>query len=143
MNILAIDPSTHLGYYNSNGEYGKIELKKEYKGRFLGLHDDIEHLIDTASVVAIERPAGQFKNSLILLGKICGVIEFMAEKRGLSVVYYSAKQIKLFATGSGAASKDAMKKEANKHINCGEDDDIADAYWLHQLAQSVLTEKLN
>ena len=138
MTILAIDPSTHLGYYNSKGEYGKIELSDKYEKRMIKLYDELEYFIDEASVVALERPAGRFKHSLILLGKICGVIELMAAKRGVMVVYYSAKEIKSFATGNGAATKDMMKKEANKYINCGEDDDIADAYWLHQLAQSKI-----
>lgn len=141
MNILAIDPSTHLGYYNSKGEYGKIELPQKYEVRMLTLYDNIEPLINEASVVVVERPAGRFKHALILLGKMCGVIELMAAKRGAMVVYYSAKQIKEFATGSGAATKTDMKREANKHINCGEDDDIADAYWLHQLAKSNIKEK--
>ena len=144
--ILAIDPATLSGWALSKDIYGTWNLRTrsdETWGmkliRFKKHYTEVLDAYPSIEIVVYERPAGRNTRAIITQSKIIGVIESVAEQRGLEYKAFSAGEIKKFATGKGNCGKPAMIEAAReKYGYIGDDDNEADALHLLHLAKHVL-----
>lgn len=147
MNILAIDQASNCGWAISKEIYGTWDLttrKDESIGmKLLRFRSKLKEICDTEHIelIVYERVAGQFKASIIHAAKLVAIIESYCEENGINYKAYSAKEIKLFATGKGKAGKPLMIQAAKeKYGYDGTDDNIADALHILHLAKRDLCE---
>jgi len=144
--ILAIDPATLSGWALSKDIYGTWNLRTrsdETWGmkliRFKKHYTEVLDAYPSIKMVVYERPAGRNTRAIITQSKVIGVIESVAEQRGLEYKAFSAGEIKKFATGKGNCGKPAMIEAAReKYGYIGDDDNEADALHLLHLAKHVL-----
>ena len=85
--------------------------------------------IESAAHAAINRADSQ--------GQLRGVLAVCAADFCPSVTLIEPTRLKLYATGSGAASKEKMIKAAFEHWHAELSDDEADAMWLAHLARAL------
>ncbi|MGG7664027.1 crossover junction endodeoxyribonuclease RuvC [Dyadobacter sp. BHUBP1] len=144
MKILAIDQATHCGWCCGKDLYGMWDIsnrKDESSGmRLIRFKAKLREVIQSEDIklVAYERVASQYKSSVILLSKMVGIIETMCEEMGIQYVAFSAKEIKVFATGKGGSKKAEMIAAAReKYGYLGDDDNEADAMHMYHLARSL------
>lgn len=145
--ILACDPASAFGWAISKDVYGTWDMStrkdESYGMKLLRLEAKLDelHQMKKLDVLVFERPAGQHKNSLIMHGKLVGILERWAEKTGVEYRGYSASEIKKFGTGKGNAGKPIMISAAkNKYGYAGFDDNEADALHLLHLAKRDLNQ---
>ena len=139
-NILALDVATKTGWAVSNDIYGLWDLsikRDESSGmrlvRFEGKLREIIELQDIR-LVAYERVAGRFQGAVIIAAEIVGVMKSVLEDKNIPYRAFSAKEIKVFATGKGNSGKPLMISAARSKYNyTGEDDNEADALHLLNL----------
>ena len=148
MNILALDPATQCGWAHSNGASGTWDLsirKDESSGmRLLRFEAKLREIISIGvDVIAFEIPSvarGKKANmdGLKLCTKLQAIIERICEStEGLECVGYNLQTIKAHA---GCRKKEEMVKAARKKWPEAsvEDDNVADALWLLDLAKRDL-----
>lgn len=143
--VLSLDIASTTGWAISETEYGTWDFKTrkdESMGmkllRFRAKLDEVFE-ITKFNLVVYERAAGRFKNSIIHEAKLIGVVEEFCELHKVAYRSYSAKEIKLFATGKGSAGKPVMIKAAKEKYGYeGDSDDEADALHMLKLAQRDL-----
>ena len=142
--ILAVDQATKSGFA-CDGEYGLWDLSiksQESAGvRLLRFKKFLAHYTEkyNIKIVAFERPAGRFKNSIILSSQLIGVGQCYCEENGIEFTMFSAKEIKKHATGNGNASKDDMIIACfEKYGIATNDDNVADAVCMLHCAKEQL-----
>jgi len=140
--ILAIDQASKCGWAISNNIYGEWDLKtrKDESSGMKGLRfkSKLKEIceLEKIELIVYERIAGRFKNALIHSAKLVAIIETYCEDNNINYRAYSAKEIKLFATGKGGASKQQMIKHAHDKLGyIGDSDNEADALWILHLAK--------
>lgn len=137
-NLLALDIATNMGWRTHDGG-GTVKFTA--KNRLEELYwflCDMEWAYDL-EVIAVERIAGQHKNSLIVMAKMRGVVELFARRHGIQVWEYSPGTIKKSYTGTGRATKEHMVCEFRGRMNRNPiDDNEADAHAIFCLAEEEL-----
>ena len=145
MKILAIDPAQRTGFCLdvNSGKFGfkdfKLKRDESFGFKLLQFKKFLKDLIETEGVelVAFERPSGHHAAAVQSHSKFIAMIEEYCAEHGIPTKGFSAKEIKSHATGNGNANKVMMIAAANKKFNQGvEDDNVADAIWIWDLAQS-------
>lgn len=145
MRILALDIATVTGFRTetSSGiwDFKKMKRGDSYGMRLIRFKAALREIIDLEKIdiVVYERPAGQFKSSIIVASEMIGVLIALCEEKGIEYTAYSAKEIKKFATGNGNANKQDMIDAAIALGFKPEDDNEADAIHLYNLAKKDLT----
>lgn len=76
--------------------------------------------------------------ALVRLGEIGGAVRDEAFEAGLDVVEVAPAALKLEATGKGTASKDEVLEAARVAGAAVQNDDEADAWWLHEIGRRAL-----
>ena len=143
MNILALDIATKTGWCTSTA-YGTLDCKVkngESQGmRVVRFKSKVRELIELEKIdmIAYERIGGRFKNDIIVVAKMVGVLEDLCIEYGVELTAYSAKEIKMFAIGKGVATKPQMIAAAEALGYQPEDDNAADAIHLYLLTKSDL-----
>lgn len=142
--ILAIDPATKTGWAVSTDNFGLLNLSRkrdESTGlSLLKFEKFLQQMFEFAgpSLVAYEKPGGRNYAGIVSHAKLVGEIEKFCEKKGIPCVGFSASEIKKHATGKGNSGKPEMVKSAQVKLNyVGEDDNIADALWIRDLAENI------
>lgn len=143
--ILSLDIASVTGWAISETEYGTWDFKTrkdESMGmkliRFRAKLNEVHELMDF-NLIVYERAAGRFANSIIHEAKLIGIVEEFCEINSIAYRAYSAKEIKLMATGKGAAGKPAIIAAAKDKLGYeGNDDNEADALWMLKIAQRDL-----
>jgi len=133
--LIALDIATVLGYAtpDCSGSYNLTKDNRE-TNLYWFLHD--LYAAYEMEVIAVERAAGQHKNSLIVMAHLRGVVNLFAKHHDIKVVEFSPGTIKKFFTGNGRASKEEMMEEfMSWTCRIPVDDNEADAYALFQLAK--------
>jgi crossover junction endodeoxyribonuclease RuvC len=121
--ILGLDPGTNImgfGLIKVKGpndlillQYGIIKLKY-YKDHNLKLHKIFEKVTQLINEfypdeIAIESPfQGKNVQSMLKLGRVQGVVIAAAIQKGIPVMEYTPKKVKLCVAGSGNASKEQV-----------------------------------
>ncbi len=77
----------------------------------------------------MEGPAFSKANAAIAMGQVAGVIRLALWRSGYPFVIVGPRTVKLFATGSGNASKAQMCEAARVHYDT-KDHNLCDAVWL-------------
>lgn len=143
MRILALDIATKCGF-----AYGTIEDLATGTWNFEAKRDDskgmklvkfkaqLNKLRESGvGLMVFERVAGFHKTGIISNAEMHGVAKEWAETAEIPYRAYSAKEIKLYATGKGGASKgDMMGAAIHKFGRECADDNEADALALWHLA---------
>src|ERR1035437_9678254 len=141
--ILALDIATHTGWCTktASGVWNFTTKSDESKGmKLLRFKAKLKEVvaIEEINLIAFERTAGHHKNALIVQAELHGVLKLFCEENKIEYRSYSAKEIKLHATGKGSAGKPAMIKAAQeKYGYTGEDDNTADAIHIYHLTKSM------
>lgn len=120
--ILGIDPGTRIAGYGVIRiigqrieliQYGVLKLDKynSHQLKLKKIYERITQLIEEflPDEVAIEDPFyGKNPQSMLKLGRAQGVAMAAALNRGIPIVEYSPKTVKMSVTGSGNASKEQV-----------------------------------
>lgn len=140
--ILALDIATRTGWAISTLESG-VENFSIKKGESSGmmqikfrnfLYDICKN--SKPDLIVYERPAGRFKASLIAAAKLISILEVFCEENKIELTSFTAKEIKVNASGKGNTGKSEMVNLANQFFKTTIiDDNHADALWLLDLAQ--------
>lgn len=145
MNILAIDPGTHLGWASSRD--GKIESgvqsfelgRGDSPGmRFLRFRAWFADMIRLTApeLIVYERPVLRFGYSAEILSGFVTRIQELCAERGIEFEAVCNSTLKKRATGSGRADKAAMIKAASAWTGRPiVDDNEADALCLLRMAK--------
>lgn len=148
MNVLSLDPASETGWATSKEIYGTWDLKTrkdESMGmKLIRLESKLNeiHKLKNLDIIVYERPAGRHAHSIIHQSKLIAVIEKFCEENDINYKAYSAKEIKLFATGKGNAGKPLMIKTAKEKYNyIGNNDNEADALHMLELFNSEFKKK--
>lgn len=110
MKTIALDIATTTGYCTEDMS-GSFNLRKGItKNKYSELYNFLTELhwhygFDT---IAVERVAGRFKNALIQMSKLHGIVQLFAHNNNCNVIEYSPTEIKKNFTGKGNASKEMM-----------------------------------
>ena len=122
-------------------DFNKMKRGDSYGMRLIRFKAALREIIELENIdiVVYERPAGQFKSSIIVASEMIGVLIALCEERGIQYTAYSATEIKKFATGKGNAKKQDMIDAAIALGFNPEDDNQADAIHLYNLAKKDLT----
>jgi Holliday junction resolvasome RuvABC endonuclease subunit len=149
LNILALDPATHMGWAHSCGDSGVWDLsikRDESAGmRLIRLRSKLDTILESMpiEVVVFEaaRNAGpRMQGALVVQAEIQSVIKVWCEDNWLEYRGVSPMEIKKHATGKGQANKAKMVAAAKKKwptVNIV-DDNQADALWILDFLQSQL-----
>lgn len=145
--IAGLDVSTkRIGYAAPNGETSSISARagsKDNARRLQELATGVEHALRVASpcpaLVVIEgySLASPGRLSLVRLGEIGGVIRLRLFELGIAYVEIPPSSLKRYATGSGAADKEAMQAAAARLGAPGLNHDEADAFLLRHLGRAA------
>lgn len=136
--ILALDIATKTGWKTSTAS-GVWDLKPnrgESEGmRLVRFKSKVKEMIqmESISLISYERPAGQFKSSIMVASEMVGVLKELCIELGIDLACYSSKEIKKFATGNGNAKKTLMIEKAIQLGFNPKDDNEADAIHLYNL----------
>lgn len=145
--VMGIDPSlrsTGIAFRRDNEVVSFRVCPTKLSGlkRLQVIRDEVSRFITFASpdIVCIEGYALGFRgasNTLFGLGELGGVLRLMIAERGLPQVVVPPTSLKLYATGSGSAKKDAMRSALlEQHNIVLRNDDQVDAVWLMFLGES-------
>lgn len=144
LKILAIDQATKTGWCCGDDLYGEWNLKtlrdEDASMKLIRFRSKLIEVIDAQGInlLVYERTGGRFKNDIIASSKLVAVIEVLCLERGISYTAFSAKDIKVFATGKGTASKEMMIKAAKEKYGYeGTSDNTADAIHIYHYAKSM------
>ena len=142
-NVLALDPATNTGWAHSLGFEGTWNLKVKsdessgmrlvrFRSKLDAIHEQLGFGL-IAYEMAIVMPGRSSGSSV---GKeLQGVLKLWCEDRKVDYRSYSPSEVKKHATGRGRASKEMMIQAAQKKWRkVIEDDNIADALWILDLA---------
>ena len=144
MKILALDIATKTGFRTetSSGvwDFNKAKRGDSYGMRLIRFKSSLKEILnlEEIDIVVYERPAGQFKSSIIVASEMIGVLIALCEEKGIQYTAYSATEIKKFATGKGNAKKQDMIDAAIAFGFNPHDDNEADAIHLYNLAKKDL-----
>lgn len=122
MRVLGLDPGsrrTGFGVVERRGNqlacvtHGVVSPRAglDLAGRLLAIADRVDAVIaETAPDAVVVEEAFYHENvrSTLVLGHVRGALLLAAARRGVAVVEYSPREIKLAVVGSGAASKDQV-----------------------------------
>jgi crossover junction endodeoxyribonuclease RuvC len=154
MRIMGVDPSLTATGYASVADHGKITtgllLTKHMRGleRLQFIRNYLAHVLDEVdpSLVAYEGyamgvPAG--KGRAFDLGELGGVLKLMLWERKIPILIVPPTSLKLFATGSGNADKEQVKKKMARHRGgLFKSGDEADAYALLLMGMAYSERRL-
>jgi len=115
---LALDTATHCGYCTSK-ESGcwDFTVKQSKKNpqhpysKLANFQDTLNKFLDDnpqIDTIVSERVSGLFKNAIISLAEMLGIIKLTCYHRGLNHIEYTSTEMKKFATGKGNAKKPEM-----------------------------------
>lgn len=141
--ILAIDQASNCGWAINNQIYGCWDLKTrkdEDSGmKLIRFRNKLKEIceLESVDIIVYERVAGQHKSSIIHAAKLVAIIETYCKDTGIHYASFSAGEIKKYATGKGNANKEAMVEAARKYGYEGDNDNIADALHIWNLAQET------
>lgn len=143
MKILALDIATKTGWKTetSSGTWNLKPNRGESEGmRVVRFKAKVREMItlEQITLVTYERPAGLHKSSIMVASEMIGVLKDLCIEMGVEMACYSAKEIKLFATGNGNAGKPLMIQAAKDLGFNVEDDNEADAVHLYFLTKKDL-----
>jgi crossover junction endodeoxyribonuclease RuvC len=144
LRILGLDPGTattgygvvdKIGASPKMVDYGAIltSPKKSIPQRLIDIYNDLNKIIDQyqPDVIVMERLFfAKNQTTAIAVGKACGVMQFAAAQRGLSVVEYTPMEVKQAVVGYGGAEKKQIQFMIQRILNLRElpkPDDAADA----------------
>jgi Holliday junction resolvasome RuvABC endonuclease subunit len=111
--------------------------RPEKLGQFMR---QMQGLADDTDVIVYERPFARGQAATRLLWAMAGIIEGEAHNQGCAVLDWTPTEIKLWATGSGKADKDAMMVAARRLGYLGDNEHEADAFCLLKMAEAQLTK---
>ena len=141
--VLALDVATHCGWCTetAHGVWDFSIKKDESSGmRLIRFKSKLREIVglEKITLVTFERTAGFHKSALIVQAELHGVLKIFCEENKLDYRAFSAKEIKLHATGKGNAGKPAMIKAAQDKLGyIGDDDNTADAMWIYSLTKTM------
>lgn len=144
LRILGLDPGTattgygvvdKIGASPKMVDYGAIltSPKKSIPDRLIDIYNDLNKIIDQyqPDVIIMERLFfAKNQTTAIAVGKACGVMQFAAAQRGLTVVEYTPMEVKQAVVGYGGAEKKQIQFMIQRILNLRElpkPDDAADA----------------
>lgn len=144
LRILGLDPGTattgygvvdKIGVSPKMVDYGAIltSPKKSIPQRLIDIYNDLNKIIDQyqPDVIVMERLFfAKNQTTAIAVGKACGVMQFAAAQRGLTVVEYTPMEVKQAVVGYGGAEKKQIQFMIQRILNLRElpkPDDAADA----------------
>ncbi len=144
LRILGLDPGTattgygvvdKIGANPKMVDYGAIltSPKKSIPDRLIDIYNDLNKIIDQyqPDVIVMERLFfAKNQTTAIAVGKACGVMQFAAAQRGLTVVEYTPMEVKQAVVGYGGAEKKQIQFMIQRILNLRElpkPDDAADA----------------
>lgn len=144
LRILGLDPGTattgygvvdKIGASPKMVDYGAIltSPKKSIPQRLIDIYNDLNKIIDQyqPDVIVMERLFfAKNQTTAIAVGKACGVMQFAAAQRGLTVVEYTPMEVKQAVVGYGGAEKKQIQFMIQRILNLRElpkPDDAADA----------------
>lgn len=143
--ILALDIATKTGWATSTSSgIWDFKLKRgESEGmKVVRFKSRLEEMIklEEINLIVYERPAGLHASSVIAASKFIGVMEEVCERLSINYSGYSAKEIKLHATGKGNCNKEKMIESAKIKFSNTEiiDDNHADALWLLNMTEKEI-----
>lgn len=147
MTAFGVDPSTkRIGLARPDGTTTSISARAGARDPWRRLHElasAVERelrLYPGARLLVIEGPALAVPGRLALvrIGEVRAACGLAAFRQLLDVVEISPSSLKLFATGSGGADKDAMVAAAVAAGAAPRNDDEADAWHLHRAGELAL-----
>ena len=143
LNILSLDVATHCGWCTetAHGVWDFSIKKDESSGmRLIRFKSKLSEIVklENIELITFERTAGHHKSALIVQAELHGVLKIFCEEHKIEYRAFSAKEIKVHATGKGNAGKPAMVKAAQEKLGLTtEDDNEADAMWIYDLSKSL------
>lgn len=143
MKILALDIATTTGWKteSASGIWNLKPNRGESEGmRVVRFKSKVREMIimEGITLVSYERPAGLYKSSIMVASEMVGVLKDLCIEMKVELACYSAKEIKLFATGKGNAKKEQMIFSARQLGYNPVDDNEADAIHLYLLTKKDL-----
>jgi len=141
--VLGLDLSlTSTGYACPDCGTGTISVRSRGLERLVELRDEILSHAITADVVVLEGYAfAAHAAHAHALGELGGVVRVALFEAGIPVAEVPPASLKRFATGKGAANKDAMIAAAIRHFGFeGSTNDEADAWLLRCMGLAYYDE---
>jgi len=137
MNILALDQATVTGWATdtASGVWNLKPNRGESEGmRVVRFKAKVKELIELEGIehISYERPSGRNKHAIMISSEMVGVLKDLCIEHKITLACYSAKEIKLHATGKGNSGKNLMVAAAKQkwpHIEII-DDNHSDALWI-------------
>lgn len=142
--VLGIDPANRTGFAHSDGYRGFIDLARaadQHPGeRLIRFSNWLEETLDThvTELIAAEDASFGSNNphTAAQHNQLKALILLIAAEFGLPVKFFQPTTIKAFATGSGSAGKDQMKRACKTFHGIDiADENVADAFWIMELAK--------
>ena len=144
--VVGLDIATVTGWAGFGATFttGVIDCTTSSQAELEGVHfrkfaEQLPEVLKGAGAVVIERTYSRGKRTAEILNGLTAVALVQCEARGLEYCFVDATTLKLFATGSGRASKAEMVGAAECELGrSGLSHDEADAYFLVRYWQERL-----
>lgn len=142
--ILALDVATKTGWATdtASGVWDfKIKRDESSGMRMIRFKSKLKEILiaENINLVVFERTSGANQSAIIVQSELHGVLKMYLEELSIEYRAYSAKEIKLFATGKGNSGKPAMIAACIEKYNITPiDDNQADALHILHLTKHDL-----
>lgn len=138
MRIAGLDLSlTATGLVDADGTPHLISSHLRGLERLAELRDLILDNLANATIVAVEGYAYGRPNQAHQLGELGGVVRLALHERDIHIANVPPATVKLWATGKGNAPKDVVLATAVRKWPAIDNNNVADAAWLRDIAQHV------
>lgn len=94
-----------------------LKAKDPLPMRLIQIYDFFENMIVTCSVssLAIETPfLGKNAQNFLKLGYVRGILYLLAQRKGLEILEFTPRQVKLAVSGYGGADKEMVARSLSK-----------------------------
>lgn len=143
MNVLGLDLSLNAPGFCPEPGVGHSMTMAAADGdrRFVRLRDAIEHYVRQGwyALAPIES-VPSYMTKTAILERVHGVAREVLCRYSVPFVYVNPSSLKIFATGSGSADKQAMTDAAVAIGATPKNDNEADAIWLAEIGLAILGE---
>lgn len=140
--VVGLDLSLTATGVASNDQHFVIKCGFTGMERIHYIWEQIEPVLsDATKLVVVEGYAFNAHQGAHFLGELGGIIRYHLWRRGLRWIDIPPPTLKVYATGSGSASKFDVLAEAVRRLKYeASDHNVADAMWLHAFGCDLLDQ---
>lgn len=143
MKLIGIDPSLAATGLHWGEDGAAVYTKASDPQRLSVIFKKVCEKLEGVHLAVIE-DLPTHAHSAGLTGQVQGVVRLALQIRGVPYIAVPPASLKVFATGSGRANKEAMRSAAEARLGSIPnhwDDNVVDAFWLEQMGVYYVKER--